>query len=375
MKNTHFFHLERENNPHRKEAFTADFLGKICPVTSLELNVGTEYLTNLLEESLGTQPVVGDVLIIGLTESGVIPSILMQKNASRKGITNTLLSSTRRFSSGIVFTERHSHGPDHSIPIPQQNVTEVWLVEDEITTGLTIYEILSRFCYKLGIQRVRVFAFTDFRNKTQREELKSAALDLNIDCLFHSFLSSNNANTTTKRTVKFSCNVKTNLHFPKASMRDIESKAEAWHMPDMRSALKQQQNKTVGQLSRQFEKTCQYCNVLVVGEAIDIATYLALDNPRIAFQHITLSPWKIDGSSIVSKVTFDNKFYLYNHENLNRNIFIINDPIDQLITSTIEKQLRGLGFIVKSFPLTDYHWANATSSTTNKRVSSVAQKP
>jgi hypothetical protein len=375
MKNTHFFHLERENNPHRQEAFTADFLGKICPVTSSDLNIGTEYLANLLDESLDIQPVVGDVLIIGLTESGVIPSILMQKNASRKGITNTLLSSTRRFSSGIVFTERHSHGPDHSIPIPQQNITEVWLVEDEITTGLTIYEILSRFCYQLGIQKVRVFAFTDFRDKIQRAELVSAALDLNIDCLFHSFLSSNSAFSTTKGTVKFSCNIKRNLHFPKASMRDIESKADAWHMPDMRSALKQQQNKIVSQLGRQVAKTYQCSNVLVVGEAIDIAAHLALGNPRIAFQHITLSPWKIDGSSIISKITFDDKYYLYNYENLNRNIFIINDPIDQLITSTIEKQLRDLGFIVRSFPLIDYYWINTTSSTSNKRVSTVAQKP
>lgn len=366
MKNSHFFHLERENNPHRQEAFTAVFLGKICPVTSSDLNIGTEYLATLLEESLDIQPVVGDVLIIGLTESGVIPSILMQRNASRKGITNTLLSSTRRFSSGIVFTERHSHGPDHSIPIPQKNVTEVWLVEDEITTGLTIFEILSKFCYQLDIQKVRVFAFTDFRDKTQRAELISAARDLNIDCLFHSFLSSNNSNTTAKNTVKFSGNVKTNLYFPKtsmkASMKDTVSKADAWHLPDIRSALKQQQSKIVGRIGRQVAKTSQHCNVLVVGEAIDIATHLALSNPRIAFQHITLSPWKIDGSSIISKITFDNKLYLYNYENLNRNIFIINDPIDQLITSTIENQLRDLGFIVKSFPLTDYYWINTTNA-------------
>jgi hypothetical protein len=91
--------------------------------------------------------------------------------------------------------------------------------------------------------------------------------------------------------------------------------------------------------------------VLVIGEAIDVATHLALANSSFSFQHITLSPWKINNSSIVSRLDFGNKYFLYNYKDLAKKVYILNDPIDKDIAAIVKEKLEEHGFMVNPFPL------------------------
>jgi len=359
MKNPKFFYLERDNNPKRKEAFTADFLGKLFPIMGENLNKGCEYLEKILLESLKIQSVEENVLIIGLTESGIIPSILMQKVAEENGITTTLLSSTRRpSSSGIVFTEKHSHGPNHSIPVPQQKITELWIVEDELTTGNTVFEVLSRFCSQLEIKKVRVFALADFRNKKQKIEALKIRQSLNVECVYQSFLHSDDAYgiapgkppSITINTEKNDCHC--------AGNQQSNSFLDTWHMPKYRSAINQQPNSDQKANNWHIPDNFSDMTVLVIGETIDIATHLALANPDFSFQHITLSPWKIDNASIVSSLNFDNKYFLYNYKTLSKKVCILNDPIDEEISRVVKEKLEENDFTVNTFPLTSLMGCN-----------------
>ncbi|MCI5167770.1 MAG: hypothetical protein D3903_17190 [Candidatus Electrothrix sp. GM3_4] len=102
--------MQRDNNPLRKEAFTASFLGKLHPSHRSHLHQGSHYLARLLNESLAVQPLTGDVLLIGLTESGIVPSFLMYLEACRLKVPGRWICSTRRpCASGIAFQETHSH--------------------------------------------------------------------------------------------------------------------------------------------------------------------------------------------------------------------------------------------------------------------------
>lgn len=354
MTNPNFFHLERDNNPKRKEAFTADFIGKLFPIMGRNLNKGCEYLEKILLESVKIQSVEENVLIIGLTESGIIPSILMQKVAEDNGITTTLLNSTRRPSSpGIVFTEKHSHGPNHSIPVPQEKITELWIVEDELTTGNTVFEVLSRFCSLLDIKKVRVFALADFRHKKYKIEALKILQDFNVEGVYQSFLSFDNAFDTAPE-ITFSATAYTeekDAYY--TSNRQEKFFLDIWHMPKYRSAINQQPNKHQKAKNWHIPGNYSDATVLVIGETIDIATHLALANPNFSFQHITLSPWKIDNASIVSRLDFDNKYFLYNYNNLSKKVYILNDPIDKEISTIINEKLEEHNFIVNTFPLTE----------------------
>ncbi|MBM9518291.1 phosphoribosyltransferase domain-containing protein [Desulforhopalus vacuolatus] len=354
MTKLNYFHIERENNPKRREAFTADFLGKISPVNNDNLLTGCECLETILKRSLKVQSAGENILIIGLTESGIIPSILMQKVARENGMTTALLSSTRRPStSGIVFTEKHSHGPNHSIPVPSPEISEIWIVEDELTTGNTVFEVLSRFCFQLKIKTIRIFALVDFRNKKQKKEAFIIAQSFDVKCIFQSFLVFTDTSfTDPKKILSTTINTENSAPERKNRLKDI-GHHDSWLMYKYRSALYEQHNKEDNDpnwhLSDSFEDT----TVLVIGETVDIATRLALKNPGFSFQHITLSPWKIDNASIVSRLDFDNKYFLYNYKNLSRMICILNDPIDKEISKIVKNKLEEYGFTVCPFPLTE----------------------
>lgn len=352
MTNPNFFHLERDNNPKRKEAFTADFIGKLFPIMGRNLNKGCEYLEKILLESLKIQAVEENVLIIGLTESGIIPSILMQKVAQENGITTTLLSSTRRPSpSGIVFIEKHSHAPNHCIPVPQQKITELWIVEDEMTTGNTVFEVLSQFCSQLEIKKVRIFALADFRNTKQKMEALKIQQSLNVECVYQSFLHFDDVcDIAPGKPLSTTTNTERNDYHCTGNQQS-SSFLDIWHMPQYRSAINQQPNNEQEANNWHMPDNFSDTTVLVIGETVDIATHLALANPDFSFQHITLSPWKIDNASIVSRLNFDNKYFLYNYKTLSKTVCILNDPIDEEISRVVKEKLEENDFTVKTFPL------------------------
>lgn len=352
MAKFNYYHLQRENNPKRKEAFTADFLGKVSPVGGNRLRTGCECLEKILKESLKIQPAGDDVLIIGLTESGIIPSILMQRVAKDNEIETTLLSSTRRSSSsGIVFIEKHSHGPNHTIPVPNPRVSEIWIVEDELTTGNTVLGLLSSFCSQLRLETIRIFSLADFRDKEQKNRALELAQSFNVKCIYQSFISLDDnyiatvPSTATTTTTPGTRKVHSGSSLKKNGYGDI------WLMPEYRSSVYEQPNIRYNKGSWQLPGKDGDTTVLVIGETVDIATRLALENPGFSFQHITLSPWKIDNRSIVSKLDFDGKYFLYNYQSLCKNVRILNDPIDNEISEVVQNTLVESGFAVSNFSL------------------------
>lgn len=425
-----FYHLKRDNNPHRDDAFTLSCLGKIHPASSKDFLRCGRYLSDLLDKAVLDKSAVdgisvsldsacddsfcyndssyssnnGDeILIIGLTESGIIPSLLMYIQTLRRNLNSNILYSTRRPLDGIAFKEKHSHGPDHILPLPECTIKEIWIVEDEITSGNTVYNLMVQLCDYLKISRVRVFAFADFRDCQQKREFFSKTAFNNIRCTVHTldFNSDDKHDVNNHPPSKQGINVKNilnrtndevqnnldktpenNRHSNRTKMqskllectlskRSLLKKScsrpshifeqnipffdelvlKNWHLPEKRPALAMKKGNFFDTDLWKLPSEFSHGTILAIGESVDLAACFALANENINFQQISLSPWKIDHKSIFSRISFADRYYLYNYEQLQnsslKNIFILCDPIDREIEQEALKTLAKNGIYAK----------------------------
>ncbi|MBF0199720.1 MAG: phosphoribosyltransferase domain-containing protein [Desulfamplus sp.] len=382
-----FYHIKRDNNPLREEAFTLSCLGKLFPASSRELIKCGRWLSELLDQinfdaheqdnshkdgnawkgrSKTDYPC--KILIVGLTESGIIPAFLMYREAiirSMKGKSRRphLVYSTRRSIPGIPFNEIHSHGPDHILPINGGGFDELWIVEDEITSGNTVMNLMTELQNHMKIKRVRVFAFTDFRNDVQKERLMEVTAENDIHCSVHipvipSEISGLSLNTKTLSShgeelsrlhnspgLYFGCNPSN----PFNSMEYPGHMPDNWYLQHRRPALGVKNgilfDPEFWRVSHEFSKG----SLLVIGESVDMAASIVLANPGISFQQISLSPWKVDNENILSRMEIGDRYYLYNHKNLMEPVFILYDPVDADIGMDVVEKMKSRGMDVKPF--------------------------
>ncbi|MBF0200463.1 MAG: phosphoribosyltransferase domain-containing protein [Desulfamplus sp.] len=449
-----FYHIKRDNNPLREEAFTLSCLGKLFPASSRELTRCGRWLSELLGSissdidggitnpddpcKVGVEKTGGQchVLIVGLTESGIIPAFLMYMEASRrwgdgKGPNPHLVYSTRRAVPGIPFSETHSHGPDHTLPlegghcdeiwVKGGNFDEVWIVEDEITSGNTVLNLMLGLQNHMTIKRIRVFAFADFRDDVQKCEFIRTASGKNIHCSVHipvirsgpwdlsspgenspyhgenlsfsgenspyhgknlsslssifdlsfkdnikdntvdpcipmeqlSFKDNIKGNTVDHcipmEQLSFKDNIKDNIVVPSVSMEQLGHISGSWHMQQRRPALGVKTGPFFDPSRWRVPGEFSRGTLLAVGESVDMAAAIVLANPGLSFQQISLSPWKVDGKNICSRMEIGDKYYFYNYESLNEPVFILYDPVDYEIGMEVMEKLVSRGIDVKPF--------------------------
>ncbi|MBD2515750.1 phosphoribosyltransferase domain-containing protein [Nostoc sp. FACHB-973] len=308
--------LQRENNPHRKTAVTFSYLGKLKPTNGREIQECKNYLQSLLFQSILENSVSKYPLIIGLTESGIIPSALMYQNAREQGINAQWLCSTRKSAAGICFSETHSHSPNHVLPLPEEQPTELWFVEDEITTGRTILKLALHLCSLFNVKYIRFFALADTRSKVQIDYFTTTLASYNIQSHTYSLVKEEYSDNIENQNVlisKIEKNIQTNV------------KDSDWLYSKFRPYLQAQFDILTDLPTNLFGI------VFVIGEAIDIGIRLVQLNPLLSFQHITLSPWVVDQTNILNKLKICQKYYFYNYRELKLPVYIFSDPIDREI--------------------------------------------
>ncbi len=374
-----FYHIKRDNNPLREDAFTLSCLGKLFPASSRDLIRCSRWLAELLDQIIldihapakGIKTIASpcEVLIVGLTESGIIPAFLMYREASIRSMAGKYLKpylvySTRRTIAGISFNENHSHGPDHIIPIKGGEFDELWIVEDEITSGNTVLNLITELQNHIQIKHVRVFAFTDFRDAAQKKRLLELTAANDIHCSVHIPVipSGDSALSSAIETLPFHREDISRLHnspgfsfecnpfSPFNSLKYSWDMPDNWHLQTRRPALGVKNgiffDPEFWRVVPEFSKG----SLLVIGESVDMAALIVLANPQISFQQISLSPWKVDNKNILSRMMIGDKYYLYNYENLMEPVFILFDPVDHDIGIDVMKKIKARGMDVKFFP-------------------------
>lgn len=329
------YYLKRENNALREDAVTFSCLGKLGPADASGFKRWKGWIEQLFQQALEFRTISSSPLIIGLAESGIIPSALFHQILREKNYQAGWICSTRRPASGIYFSESHSHGPDHIIPLPKCRPSELCFVEDEITTGRTLLNLSLRLCSHLNLSKVRFFAFADTRTQAHKDQFQSILNAHGMTFSTHTLIQpKRSANGDKDRNGE----LKTNILHDNHAVVSKAYKESDWHFPWQRPALKKQSNIQIS-----FPRNLKG-SILAVGEAVDMGLQLVQANPGLKLHHITLSPWKIDGRHIINRLDICGKYYLYNYHSLASPIYILNDPIDNETGAEALEILRQKGF-------------------------------
>ena len=104
------YHLKRENNNRRRNAMTFSCLGKVTGTSTIILNVWKSGLEQVFLAACRARPLTQAPLVIGLAESGIIPSALFHQIVRRRCPSAGWICSTRRPSTGAGQVRRRD-GP------------------------------------------------------------------------------------------------------------------------------------------------------------------------------------------------------------------------------------------------------------------------
>jgi hypothetical protein len=246
----------------------------------------------------------------------------MLLEACRQGIPCEWICSTRCTDiPGLRFQETHSHGPHHTLPLPQQQAAEVWIVEDEITSGATVKNLISQLQEHLAAPVFRIFSFADSRTTEQKQDFFRQFSGKTY--FFHSLAAAEEL-----------CS---------SALPDSVCKAAAYPQ-DLLNNIAAQLGKA-DLLKKQSGE-----HLLVIGEAVSTAALLAAAGVFQSFQHVTLSPWSVDHASITSRMDFaPHPYYLYNWRNRDRPVHLLYDSADQAVGEQVRRRLEQMGATVNMF--------------------------
>lgn len=266
--------VQRDGNPNRSHAITFLQLGKLEPIGARHLDELRGAFAALLPENVGRR-----VAILGLAESGIVPAYAMHSLCKRGNwdchwycTTRSPRAAGSRQGTQVRFREEHSHAPDHWLPqaFLEKLPEELWIVEDEVTTGRTILNLLRQLPPGFRQIHVRIFCLVDLRepadDKAFTGELEQ--LGWSHQVVYRSVL--------------------------RSSIRQLLERAE------------------LGAGYRRSSHAAEGPSRLVQGE--HVRHHLAwLDASQgAALQHVTLSPWEVDGKVILRRQALGNGYYLYN---------------------------------------------------------------
>ena len=172
---TRLLTVERDGNPLRRYGHVSPHIGKISPVDAGALRE----IAALAADAL-PRDAAGRTLVVGMAESALLLSWFL---AARLGADTELRFTTRETRGNAQsrrFLEPHSHGPVHALALPPgRSYARVVIVEDELTTGSTLRNLL------LAVRDVaplyRVVALSDRRPPGERERLRDEMAALGVE--------------------------------------------------------------------------------------------------------------------------------------------------------------------------------------------------
>lgn len=274
--------LKRDRNALRSHAITFDHLGKLGPINSVHVHdlitcfdrvidgiqsafkTRSEKIPEVASNACDVQP-TPSCTILGLAESGIIPSFAVKIACEQRGIRCNWSCSSRINTGGLTFNEPHSHAPKHFLsPDLLHNIGhELWVVEDEITTGRTLQNLLERVYDLSGIRRCRIFTLMDAMRFYDLVRFRTFCRRQGWCVSIHSVIRSFNARTESRVSVSSNHPNDLNRHY-------------------------------------------------AIGEAIASALPALLSGKIKQIHQVTLSPWVVDGRHIRSRHDFGEGYFLYN---------------------------------------------------------------
>ena len=300
-----FYTVKRHNNPLRKYGLVHRDLGKIDAV---EPDSVIRLASRLVSGGLPFK----HPLVLGLSES----SILLGRVVCEFFGGGLYLFSTRYphdKSELVPFTEPHSHAPSQFLKLSGiGNCREVCIIEDEVTTGNTIMNLVRVLAENLpSVTSIAILALKVLCSDEQFAEMRSLARTMGIELSMHSLYRGKHSEESNLR---FS--VKSN---PAESRLIPFATYSAWECGRGRLDLFTKE-KAVFRYKR-WEAILSELSlpgvVTVIGasEAIDLAfeisRVLSQRGHKTFLRHLTISPWEVPGWTFPPSVPGTRPLHLY----------------------------------------------------------------
>ncbi len=321
-------------NEKRHFLFASKVLGKYIPAKPSTMIKKQEELVDSAKFHKG------DTLFMGFAESATglgesIYRIALEKNKLNGKSLYT--HSTRQFDQvndiAINFEEEHSHAVDQVIYYPRDNdhrelflnAKNIVLVEDEITTGNTMKNLIKAYLtLNNNIKSITIVTLVDWRSKQQVESFNSefAKIDINTFSLISGTISfEQKAPNLAMASPKSHANPKTSAH--RSAKYGVGEKAFSTHIAE------QKVKKEINDGDK----------VLIVGTSefthwgFSVAKELEKSGVDVLLSATTRAPLKV-GLDIKTKLSFSDHYdeglehFLYNAPS-NRKIFICYENHEQ----------------------------------------------
>ena len=293
---TRLLTVERDGNPLRRYGHVSPHIGKIAPLDAGALRE----IADLAVEALRPEE-QGPTLLVGMAESALLLSWAL---AARMGGNAELRFTTREdrgTANGRAFLEPHSHGPVHALALPPgRSYTRVVVVEDELTSGATLRNLL------LAIRDVaplcRVITLSDRRPPAARRRLRAEMSGLGVD------LSVVDLSVGANDAPGYAPRVGAGAYLRTPSRKNPFGRCPAVFEGAIEAVWRRCDGLRPGIL-------------YAVGECVDVALAVWEALPareRPLFRHVTRSPWLVDDAvvknRIILRVPGVADHFLYNRE-------------------------------------------------------------
>ena len=172
---TRLLTVERDGNPLRRHGRVSPCIGKVAPLDADALYEIADLAAHTLPQWTS-----GPTLVVGMAES----ALLLAWAITARLTGEVELCFTTRENRGAAgyrtFLEPHSHGPVHALALPPgRSYARVVIVEDELTSGATLRNLL------LAVRDVaptfRAVSLSDRRPLAARERLMAELTGLGVD--------------------------------------------------------------------------------------------------------------------------------------------------------------------------------------------------
>lgn len=345
---------KRANNPKRNFLFISKLLGKhlevnpdVCKAAGFLLsslaygnsNQGkfVEYLKNQnfdIKPYFIPEETDKKTLFIGFAETAT--GLGMSAASAVKG--STFYTTTREtvdMKNLLTFEEEHSHATTHKMytaqPIDFNSFDELVLVDDEITTGNSMLNLIREIHKAYGVKTYKILTILDWRNPEHWENFNKVREELGVDISVYAILG---GNISTSDTSVYTGDKESEiLSFTNPKRWELQKFTRVFCMSNSKMVgfIKDTgrfgiQDDSYEYIETMAQKIAERINlnignnrkILVVGHGENIyipsriASYLMGD---VKFKTTTRSPIYVDGEIIKSRHYFmdkDVKYYFYN---------------------------------------------------------------
>lgn len=207
----------RRNNPKRNFLFVSKILGKhllinpkVCKTTGFllanlvyednDLNIdklvnSIKHKVNASEEFNKSVDPKEKVLIIGFAETATALGMSTAYAIKDSYYINTTREIIKDEKSFFNFEEEHSHATSHKCYLRDlskiENADRVILIDDEITTGKTMLNLIKEFNKLYPNKKYTVLSLLDFRNDEYLEKYEEFKKEYNLEIDVKSFIAAN----------------------------------------------------------------------------------------------------------------------------------------------------------------------------------------